>query len=173
MKKQELIKIIELVVRKEVKKQVNEIFIKEENSSSLTELVSSPTIEKELEVSVRNQYKTKPNKEVNYTTNKALNRVLNETVGGVPQGEGGGYPTMGGGVYDTSKINDVLAGATGLGNGGVSKELKREIGAVESIKKAGVSVDQVPDHVTDALTRDYSAVMKAIDKKKNGTNFRP
>ena len=45
MKKQELIKIIELVVRKEVKKQVNEIFIKEENSSSLTELVSSPTIE--------------------------------------------------------------------------------------------------------------------------------
>jgi hypothetical protein len=173
MKKQELIKIIELVVRKEVKKQVNEIFIKEENSSSLTELVSSPTIEKELEVSVRNQYKTKPNKEVNYTTNKALNKVLNETVGGVPQGDGSGYPTMGGGVYDTSKINDVLAGATGLGNGGVSKEMKREIGAVESIKKAGVSVDQVPDHVTDALTRDYSAVMKAIDKKKNGTNFRP
>ena len=173
MKKQELIKIIELVVRKEVKKQVNEIFIKEENSSSLTELVSSPTIEKELEVSVRNQYKTKPNKEVNYTTNKALNKVLNETVGGVPQGDGSGYPTMGGGVYDTSKINDVLAGATGLGNGGVSKEMKREIGAVESIKKAGVSVDQVPDHVQDALTKDYSAVMKAIDKKKNGTNFRP
>jgi len=173
MKKQELVKIIEAVVRKEVKKQMNEIFIKEENSSSLTELVSSPTIEKELEVSVRNQYKTKPNKEVNYTTNKALNKVLNETVGGVPQGDGSGYPTMGGGVYDTSKINDVLAGATGLGNGGVSKEMKREIGAVESIKKAGVSVDQVPDHVTDALTRDYSAVMKAIDKKKNGTNFRP
>jgi hypothetical protein len=173
MKKGEMIKIIERVVRKEVKKQMNEIFIKEENSSSLTELVSSPTIEKELEVSVRNQYKTKPNKEVNYTTNKALNKVLNETVGGVPQGDGSGYPTMGGGVYDTSKINDVLAGATGLGNGGVSKEMKREIGAVESIKKAGVSVDQVPDHVTDALTRDYSAVMKAIDKKKNGTNFRP
>jgi len=173
MKKQELIKIIELVVRKEVKKQVNEIFIKEENSSSLTELVSSPTIEKELEVSVRNQYKTKPNKEVNYTTNKALNKVLNETVGGVPQGDGSGYPTMGGGVYDTSKMNDVLVGATGLGNGGVSKEMKREIGAVESIKKAGVSVDQVPDHVQNALTRDYSAVMKAIDQKKSGTNFRP
>ena len=174
MKKQELVKIIEAVVRKEVKKQMNEIFIKEENSSSLTELVSSPTIEKELEVSVRNQYKTKPNKEVNYTTNKALNKVLNETVGGVPQGDGSGYPTMGGGVYDTSKINDVLAGATGLGNGGVSKEMKREIGAVESIKKAGVSVDQVPDHVQNALTRDYSAVLKAIDQKKGGGNsFRP
>ena len=173
MKKQELIKIIELVVRKEVKKQVNEIFIKEENSSSLTELVSTPITEKEFKEPIRKQSKTKPKKEVNYTSNKALNKVLNETVGGVPQGDGSGYPTMGGGVYDTSKINDVLAGATGLGNGGVSKEMKREIGAVESIKKAGVSVDQVPDHVTDALTRDYSAVMKAIDKKKNGTNFRP
>ena len=52
--------------------------------------------------------------------------------------------------------------------------MKREIGAVESIKKAGVSVDQVPDHVTNALTRDYSAVMKAIDQKKGGGNsFRP
>jgi len=174
MKKQELVKIIEAVVRKEVKKQMNEIFIKEENSSSLTELVSTPITEKEFKEPIRKQYKTKPKKEVNYTSNKALNKVLNETVGGVPQGDGSGYPTMGGGVYDTSKINDVLAGATGLGNGGVSKEMKREIGAVESIKKAGVSVDQVPDHVTNALTRDYSAVLKAIDQKKGGGNsFRP
>ena len=37
MKKSDLIKIIELVVRKEVKKQVNEIFIKE-NKSSLKSL---------------------------------------------------------------------------------------------------------------------------------------
>ena len=172
MKKQELIKIIETVVRKEVKKQMNEIFIKEENSSSLTELVSKPITEKEVKEPIRKQYKTKPKKEVNYTSNKALNKVLNETVGGVPQGEGG-YETMGGGVYDTSKINDVLAGATGLGNTEGAKERKREIAAVDSIKKAGVNVDQVPDHVTDALTRDYSAVMKAIDQKKGGTNYRP
>ena len=171
MKKQELIKIIETVVRKEVKKQVNEIFIKEENSSSLTELVSKPLIEKEFTEPIRKQYK--PRKEVNYTTNNALNKVLNETVGGVPQGDGSGYKTMGGGVYDTNKMNDVLLGA-GAGNTKVSKEMKREIGAVETIKKAGVSVDQVPDHVTNALTRDYSSVMKAIDQKKGGGNsFRP
>ena len=175
MKKQELIKIIETVVRKEVKKQINEIFIKEENSSSLTELVSKPIIEKEVKDPIRKQYKTKtkPKKEVNYTSNEALNKVLNETVGGVPQGEGG-YETMGGGVYDTSKINDVLAGATGLGNTAESKEIKREIAAVDSIKKAGISVDQVPDHVTDALTKDYSGLMKAIAQKKGGGNsFRP
>jgi hypothetical protein len=175
MKKQELIKIIETVVRKEVKKQINEIFIKEENSSSLTELVSKPIIEKEVKEPIRKQYKTKtkPKKEVNYTSNEALNKVLNETVGGVPQGEGG-YETMGGGVFDSSKINDVLAGATGLGNTEGAKERKREIAAVDSIKRAGVSVDQVPDHVTDALTKDYSGLMKAIDQKKGGGNsFRP
>ena len=173
MKKQELIKIIETVVRKEVKKQMNEIFIKEENSSSLTELVSKPLTEKEFKEPIKKK-QVKPKKEVHYTSNEALNKVLNETVGGVPQGEGGGYETMGGGVYDTSKINDVLAGATGLGNTAESKEIKREIAAVDSIKKAGISVDQVPDHVTDALTKDYSGLMKAIDQKKGGGNsFRP
>jgi hypothetical protein len=182
MKKNELIKIIEAVVRKEVKKQMNEIFIKEENSSSLTELVSKPLTEKEFKEPIRKQYKTKPKKEVHYTSNETLNKILNETAGGVPQGEGGvpqvggyeDYPTLSGGVFDSSKINNVLAGATGLGNTEGAKERKREIAAVDSIKKAGVSVDQVPDHVQDALTRDYSAVMKAIDKKKGGGNsFRP
>jgi hypothetical protein len=95
MKKQELIKIIETVVRKEVKKQMNEIFIKEENSSSLTELVSKPITEKEFEEPIRKK-QVKPKKEINYTSNKALNKVLNETAGGVPQGDGGGYETMGG-----------------------------------------------------------------------------
>ena len=60
MKKQELVKIIEAVVRKEVKKQMNEIFIKEENSSSLTELVSTPITEKEFNEPIRQQYKAKP-----------------------------------------------------------------------------------------------------------------
>jgi len=181
MKKQELLKIIEAVVRKEVKKQMNEIFIKEENSSSLTELVSKTITEKEFKEPIRKK-QVKPKKEVNYTSNKALNKVLNETVGGVPQGEGGGpqvggyedYPTLGDGVFDSSKINDVLAGATSLGNTEGTKERKREIAAVDSIKKAGVSVDQVPEHVQNALTRDYSSVMKAIDQKQgSGNNFRP
>ena len=181
MKKEELIKIIETVVRQEVKKQMNEIFIKEENSSSLTELVSKPITEKEFEEPIRKK-QVKPKKEVHYTSNETLNKILNETAGGVPQGEGGGpqvggyedYPTLGDGVFDSSKINDVLAGATSLGNTEGTKERKREIAAVDSIKKAGVSVDQVPEHVQNALTRDYSSVMKAIDQKQgSGNNFRP
>ena len=73
---------------------------------------------------------------------------------------------MGGGVYDSSKINDILVRETGLGNPESVKEKKREIAAVDSIKKAGVNVDQVPDHVTNALTRDYSALMKKLNTKK-------
>ena len=172
MKKQELIKIIELVVRKEVKKQMNEIFIKDNDSSSLTELVSQPITEKEFKEPIRKQYKAKPKEEVKYTSNEALNKVLNETVGGVPQGEGG-YETMGGGIYDSSKINDILVKESGYGNPETVNEKKREIAAVDTIKKAGVNVDQVPEHVTNALTKDYSAVMKAIDQKKGGTNYRP
>ena len=61
MKKNELIKIIELVVRKEVKKQVNEIFIND-NKTSLTELVSAPKDEKKFKEPIMEQYKTKPMK---------------------------------------------------------------------------------------------------------------
>ena len=70
MKKSDLIKIIELVVRKEVKKQVNEIFIKE-NKSSLKSITPKPNRVKKIQ-------KKEP---VKYTENKALNEVLNETVG--------------------------------------------------------------------------------------------
>ena len=182
MKKQELIKIIETVVRKEVKKQMNEIFIKEENSSLLSELVSKPLTEEKFKEPIRKQYKTKPKKEVHYTSNKALNKVWNETAGAVPQGEGGlpitgyeDYPTLSGEVFDSSKINDVLVGSPpGVATTETVKQRKRDIGAVQTIKNARVNVDDVPDHVTNALTKDYSAVMKALDQKKGGgTNFRP
>jgi len=182
MKKQELIKIIETVVRKEVKKQMNEIFIKEENSSSLTELVSKPLTEKEFKEPIRKK-QVKPKKEVHYTSNETLNKVLNETVGGVPQGESGGpqiegyedYPTLGDGTFDSSKINDVLVGSPpGVATSETVKQKKRDIGAVQTIKNARVNVDDVPDHVQDALTKDYTGLMKVIDQKSGGgTSYRP
>ena len=182
MKKQELVKIIETVVRKEVKKQMNEIFIKEENSSSLTELVSKPITEKEFEEPIRKK-QVKPKKEVHYTDNETLNKILNETAGGIPQGDGGSppvtgyedYPTLGDGVFDSSKINDVLAGSPpGVATTETVKQKKRDIGAVQSIKNARVNVDDVPDHVQNALTKDYTGLMKAIDQKKGGgTSYRP
>jgi hypothetical protein len=161
MKKNDLIKIIELVVRKEVKKQMTEIFINEKEEIKLSEVISKPN--------PKVVKKQRPKKQ--YSKNTALNEVLNQTnpLGSSQTDE---YPSLGGGVLGSDNMAEVL----GYGNlGGVqNKERAREVAAVDTIKKAGVSVDQVPTGVQDALTRDYSGLMKAINKKKKGEdNFRP
>ena len=46
-------------------------------------------------------------------------------------------------------------------------ERKREVAAVSTIKDMGKSVDDVSEEVVDALTRDYSGLMKVINKKDN------
>ena len=163
MKKGELTKIIERAVRKEVKKQMNEIFIKEDNSSQLSELVSKTVTEKEFKEPIRKKYKVGKKEEVKYTKNKTLNKVLNETKGGIPQGDGSeSYPTMGGEVFDSSKVTEV---AMSSGEFGSTSEFKRELGAAMTAKSAGVPVDKVPESTMNALTRDYSGLMKALDKK--------
>ena len=157
MNKKELIKIIELVVRKEVKKQMTEIFINDEKEISLSETISKPKV-------------TKKKSKKQYTKNTALNEVLNNTKP-LGQQETDEYPTLGGGVLGSDNMAEVL-GYGDLGRG-QNKERAREMAAVDSIKKAGVNVDQVPEDVQNALTRDYSGLMKAINKKKSGENFRP
>ena len=145
MKKNELVKIIELVVRKEIK---------------LSETISKPKPKKVI---------NKPKKQ--YTKNKALNEVLNNTkpLGSQEQED---YPTLGGGVLGSDNMAEVLGyGDLGMGS---NKERAREVGAVETIKKQGVNVDAVPEDVVNALTRDYSGLMKAMDNKKKGEgNYRP
>ena len=160
MDKNKLRNIIELVVRKEVKKQLSEIFINEEKEINLAETISKPRPKKVVK---------KPKKQ--YTSNKTLNEVLNNTKPlGSSQTEE--WPTLGGGVLGSDNMADVL-GYGDLGRG-QNKEKAREMAAVDSIKKAGVSVDAVPEDVQNALTRDYSGLMKAIDKKKKGEgNYRP
>lgn len=148
MKKNDLIKIIELVVRKEVKKQMNEIFIKE-NKSSLKSLTPKP------------KKKVVQKKEpVQYTENKLLNDVLNETVG-LTKGDSemDEYPTMGGGVFDSSRATELLGYGDSMMMGG-DKETQRKVAAVQTMKQAGVTSEQVPESLVNALTRDYSDLMK-------------
>ena len=147
MTKKDLVKIIQEVVKREVKKQVNMIFIEEQKTSKpqLADVISQVS---------------EPKKKVKYTNNKSLNKVLNETVGlSKQQQEFEEYPTLSGGTFDKSRMQELM----GYGQ---SDEGKREMGAVDTLKKAGKSVKDVPEHVTNALTRDYSGLMKAIDKKK-------
>ena len=151
MTKKTLVKIIQEVVRIEVKKQVKQIFITEKNSSSLTSLTKQS-----FKKPIRKKYKMR--EKVQYTSNVTLNNILNETVG-LGKGDMEEYPTMGGGAFDSTRASELV------GYGG-DKQTQREVGAVQTMKEAGVTTNQVPDHVQDALTRDYSGVMKAIEQKK-------
>tara|TARA_R110002020_G_scaffold108894_1_gene252216 strand:+ start:549 stop:992 length:444 start_codon:yes stop_codon:yes gene_type:complete len=147
MTKKDLIKIIREAVRREVKKEVKKIFITEEISSSPS-LMLDDIKPKQKEKIVEKQY----------TKNEALNKILNETVGGI-QGAKSEYPTLGGDIFNTDKMSELM----GYGK---PDEVKRDLVAVDSMKKAGVTSEQVPEHVTNALTRDYSGLMKALNKDK-------
>ena len=146
MTKKDLVKIIREVVRREVQKEVKKIFIKEETSPKLQNIVSEIK-----------EPSTVP--QTNYTKNEALNKVLNETVALSKKQPTEEYPTLGGGAFDTSRMSELM----GYGK---PDEVKRDMVAADSFKKAGVQAENVPEAVTNALTRDYSDLMKAIEKKK-------
>jgi|TARA_R110000796_G_scaffold102309_4_gene211230 hypothetical protein len=146
MTKKDLVKIIREVVRREVQKEVQKIFIKEESSPSLKEIL--PEVTKQV---------SSPKKEVKYSNNSTINNILNETKA-LSKSQKDEYPTMSGGAFDTSKMAELI----GYGK---PEEVKRDMVAVDTFKRAGITSEQVPEHITNALTRDYSGLMKALDKK--------
>lgn len=139
MKQGKLVSLIKEVVKQEVKKQITDILINETNIPK-----TKPVVKKKV-------------KEQKFTDNPMLNQILNETA--QQQEE---YPTLGGGTFDTSRMTEMLGYGGGLGN----KEVKREVAAASTMKSAGMNPEAAPEHLKDALTRDYSGLMKAIDKKK-------
>jgi len=154
-KSQKLVTLIREMVRQEVKKEVNKIFISEgvkaisQKTDSVPEVLPKPVPKK-----------SKP-KEVSYTSNPTLNKILNETA---QQSEYDEYPTMGGKTFDSSKMADAM----GYGNMmGGNDEVKREIGAAQTAQAAGVNPESVPEEVMGALTKDYRGVMGAL-KKRDG-----
>ena len=174
MKKKELIKILETLVRKEVKKQVNEIFINEGKKALANRSVEKDEVSSSLTQIAEQEYtqpKPKKREYKEYTKNESLNKILNETAGGIPQGDSE-YPTMGGGTYTSDRVHELMGGNPMMMNTPQGKEKARQVGAVESMKARGVSSEQVGEDVVNALTRDYSGLMKAINKKKN-SHFRP
>ena len=150
MTKKELVKIIREAVRREVKKEVKKIFIKENKSIKLEDILS----EKETTSPLKKQ---KLKQKQQFSKNEALNKVLNETAGGI-QGDKSEYPTMGGAAFDTTKMAEMMGY-------GAPEEVQRDMVAVDTFKKAGVSSEQVPEHITNALTRDYSSLMKVMNNK--------
>ena len=140
MKSNKLVSLIKEVVKQEVKKQITDILINETNIPK-----TKPVVKK------------KKVKEQKFTDNVMLNQILNETA--QQQEE---YPTLGGGTFDSSRATELLGYGGGLGN----KEITREVAAASTLQSAGMTPDTAPEHLTNALTRDYTDLIKAIDKKK-------
>jgi len=147
MTKKQLIKIIQEAVKREVKKEVKKIFIKEESSSNLKDVMPTDYVENEV-------HETESQKQ--YSKDETINKVLNETVGLSKQNA---YPTLSGRTFDTSRMSELM----GYGK---PDAVKRDMVAADTLQKAGKRIDDVPEHVTNALRRDYRSLMKAIDKKR-------
>ena len=153
MKKGELIKIIELVVRKEVKKQVKQILITENSIKSKPVVKSKP--------------KPKTKVHHNYTDNLELNKVLNETVGLNDKSQDEEeWPTMGGGTFDSSRATELLGYGDSIAAQGGNNEMKRNMAVAQTLREKNVSIKDVPESLVNALSRDYSDLMKH-DKMKS------
>ena len=149
-----LVNLIKEMVRQEVKKEVNKIFISEgvkavtQNKNIVPEVLAKPTPKK-----------SKP-KEVSYTKDPTLNKILNETANG---GEYDEYPSVG--EFDTSNMASVL----GYGSeqfSGATEEVKRKAAAIQTAQAANADTNnQAVQDVMSNLTRDYRDVMKAVEEK--------
>ena len=147
MKKNELKRLIRGIVREEV-----EFALKKELTEIFKAIKTKPITETKRVV---RKTKTKQ-----LAKDPVLNKLLNETRGGIPQGEGQSeeYPTMGGKTYDTNSMASLM-GYGDMSGGGPDR-------AEQTIQQMGIPSEKVPDDVKNAITRDYSGVMKAIEKRK-------
>ena len=149
MKKIELKMIIREIVREEVRLELRK-FLKESKQVKLKQKSFKKKTTPILEKDISNAY----------TKNKVLNEVLNETANSTDEWE-----TLGGGTFTTDSMQSILqksySGITGI-------QEDSNVMDNEMVADAGVTAEQVPDYIKNALSRDYSELMSTIDKKKNG-----
>ena len=112
--------------------------VREEVAMAINEVIT------ELKQPSLSSTQPKPKKKIvekkQFTKNSILNEVMNETA------QSDEWKTMGGGTYDSSKMNEVMGKSYG--------DMMNS--------NSPISVD---GKTPDFLTKDYSKVMKALDKK--------
>jgi hypothetical protein len=148
-KKSKLAQMLREIIKREVQKEVKKIFISEGYK------VAKP----QNNIDDVPEVLPKRKEEVSYTKDPLLNKVLNETANKEEFQE---YPTMTGKTFDSSRMAEMIGyGGGALGN----PEMKRQSIGITTAQAAGVNPESVPEDVMKALTKDYSGVMKALDKK--------
>ena len=104
------------------------------------------------------QQPVKPIEKKQYTNNSVLNDILNETA---MSGGSDDWKTLGDSTYTSDRINEVVGGSyADMMNGDKKPD------ADTMVKSMGGNPDAVGDTLKNALTRDYSDLMKAMDKKQ-------
>ena len=155
MDTKKLIKAIQLIIKEEVKKEV----AKKEKAlrkSILKELKESqPKVVEKDPLDVEHIFETSKQTKQSFTGNSMLNDMLNETA------QGGEWRSINGpgGVFNASQAQ---------GWGGFNQQtqsvLKNAEGGQVSTQK--LQQNKAGQAVVNALTRDYSGLMKHINNKK-------
>jgi hypothetical protein len=144
MKKSELRMIIREIVREEVAMSIQEVI--KEIKEPTTQDIGKPLSKKKVV------------KKKHYSKNSVLNDVLNETA---MSSKGDEWGTLGGSTYTADRMNEVVGSSYADMMNGSEKP-----NADTMVKSMGGDPNVVGDTLKNALTRDYSDLMKAIDKKK-------
>ncbi len=157
MKKNEFVKLIRETVSREVRRAVR---------TELKEILTPPdnsvtTFNEQIQngVQMQRQAESTPQEYKEYTKNTTLNELLNETANDMKSVPTAGRPLT---AVDAAGGRGALAAAMGL------PTLSQNAGPVtaQEMVPADRQGAQIPDAVSKALTKDYSQLMKAINKKK-------
>lgn len=155
MKKSDLVRVIREVIRQEVKK-----IVKEELKAVLPKKENNPNEFSNMMEHANELFNGKKKEDRNFTDNKVLNNVLNETANNLTD-----WPKMG---NKTLTSKDAIAGPDLAGKFGLQSpnEMFGSKPTAQQMVPSDRQHVEVPKEVEKALTRDYSDLMKAIDKKK-------
>ena len=138
MKSSELKVLIREIVREEVKMELRS-YLKE---YKIKKVKASRNIKREPKKIVRK----------NYSKNVMLNDILNETANSEE------WETLGGGTFNTDNMNDIISKNYNINGGKMNDD--------QMIRSMGTDPNTIPEHVTNAITKDYSGLMKSINKIK-------
>ena len=100
--------------------------------------------------------KPQPPKKQSYTKNPVLNEVLNET-------QSDEWETMGGTQFTSDRMGELIGGSYADMMNGTQQQPNVD----NRVREMGANPQSVPKEVKDNIfNKDYSELMKAIDKKK-------
>ena len=158
MESKSFVKILRKVIREEVKAAIKEAL--NEQKTNHKQVINHGMDLHEMAERQIDPYKTKARKKKTYTKNSMLNDLLNETANTVPSQE----------LTDWSSMNFTSESAESFGaqrhNEAIAKTMPSTLATHDT---NGKPVDMNNESVAKTIgimTKDYSALMNAIDKKK-------